>query len=102
MALGVYLLGQNIIFSTGYLSGWWRDGSAAFAVIAMAAGVLTTLYATDRQVKRAGLVIIAMAIVAIFATGGVFLRPTTLVQFLVGICALASGYQLFTTGEVSL
>lgn len=102
MLLGVYLLGQNIIFATGYISLWWRDASAAFAVIALSAGVLTTLYATDRQVKRAGLVIIAMGIVGVFMTGNIFLRPTSLIQFLAGICALASGYQLFSTGRVSL
>lgn len=102
MFLGVYLLGENIIFSTSYLRGWWKDGSATFAVIAMAAGVLTALYATERQVKRAGLVMIGLGIIAVFATGGIFLRPTSLFQFLAGICALASGYQLFTTGKVSL
>jgi len=102
IGLGIYLLGENIIFSTGYLRGWWRDGSAAFAVVSMAAGVLTVLYATEKQVKQAGLVLVAMGIIAVFITGGVFLRPTSLVQFLAGICALASGYQLFTTGRISL
>ncbi|NJN29275.1 MAG: hypothetical protein HC824_01480 [Synechococcales cyanobacterium RM1_1_8] len=73
-----------------------------FAVVSMAAGVLTVLYGTERQVKQAGLVMIVLGIIAVFLTGGVFLRPTSLVQFLAGICALASGYQLLTTGKVSL
>ena len=102
MLLGVYLLGQNIIFATTYLSVWWRDASAVFAVVALVAGVLTSVYATDRQVKRAGWAIVAMGIIAVFMTGGIFLRPTSLIQFLAGICALASGYQLFTSGRVSL
>lgn len=101
IVLGIYLIGQNIIFSTRSVYGWWRDISAAFSVVSLCAGVLTLIYAPGSR-KSAGWILIALGAVSVVFSGGVFLRPTSLWQFLLALMSMASGFQLVTTGRISL
>lgn len=99
--LGLYLVGQNIIFSTRYVYGLWRDISAAFSVVALCAGGLTLLYGSGSS-KSIGWILVVLGVVSVFLSGGVFLRPTSLWQFLLAVMSMASGFQLLTTGRISL
>lgn len=101
IVLGIYFIGQNVIFSTRYAYGRWRDISAAFSVVSLCAGVLTLVYGKSAS-KSTGWVLIALGIISVFFSGGVFLRPTSLWQFLVALMSMASGFQLLTTGRISL
>ena len=99
--LGIYLVGQNIIFSTRYAYGWWRDISAAFSVVALCAGVLILVYGRS-TLRSAGWILVALGAVSVVFSGGVFLRPMSLWQFLLALMSMASGFQLLTTGRISL
>jgi hypothetical protein len=44
LLVGVYFLGQNIIFTTQTAAYWWRDISAAGSVLAVTSGVVALLF----------------------------------------------------------
>ncbi|NET31120.1 MAG: hypothetical protein F6K19_03860 [Cyanothece sp. SIO1E1] len=98
---GIYFLGQNILFTTQISPYWWRDISAASAVIAVTGGAISLMY-FGRGAHSFGWVLVALGIVLVFVSGGVILRPTSLWTFFLAFVSLVAGFQLITTGRVSL
>ena len=93
---GIYFLGQNVIFTSWGSRYFWRNLPAAGAVLCLVSGCLALIFAR-RETGGFGWVLVGSGIVLVFLSGGVFLKPTSLWQFLVGFTALAGGYKLMTT-----
>ncbi|HEY9658267.1 MAG TPA: hypothetical protein V6C65_07430 [Allocoleopsis sp.] len=100
LLVGVYFLGQNIIFTTRLALFWWRDISAAGSVIAMVTGILLLFYG-GRGVRETGWLLVGLGILLVFVSGGVILRPTSLWTLFLSLISLTGGYQLLTTGRLN-
>lgn len=96
---GIYFLGQNIVFTTGYSPYFWRDVPAAASVLSIMGGVISLLF-FQRSVGNFGWVLLIFGIILVFLSGGVVLRPTSLWTFFVAFTALVGGFQLITQGSV--
>jgi hypothetical protein len=101
--IGVYFLGQDIIFTSSYYPhAWpyfWRDIPAGGSVLAIMGGVICLLF-FPRQTGTFGWILLGFGVVLVFLSGGVILKPTSLWKFFVSFIALASGVQLITQGRV--
>ncbi len=97
---GIYFLGQNIIFTTRISPYWWQDISAAGAVIAISLGILMVLFGAS-DIKAIGWFIFGAGIVMVFASGGVVLKPTSMIDFALGVAAFAGGIRLYTGESLS-
>ncbi|HEY9662216.1 MAG TPA: hypothetical protein V6C65_27490 [Allocoleopsis sp.] len=100
LLVGVYFLGQNIIFTTRLALFWWRDISAAGSVIAMVTGILLLFYG-GRGIRETGWLLVGLGILLVFVSGGVILRPTSLWTLFLSLISLTGGYQLLTTGRLN-
>ncbi|MEP0914559.1 hypothetical protein NDI45_27020 [Leptolyngbya sp. GB1-A1] len=98
--IGIYFLGQNIIFTTQIAFYWWRDISAAGSVLSLVSGVILLLYG-GRGLKEWGWILLGLSILLVFVSGGVILRPTSLWTLFLSFVSLLAGFQLITTGRVS-
>jgi hypothetical protein len=96
---GIYFLGQNISFST-YSYGFWQLLPARASVLCLMGGALSLVF-FRRETGQFGWILLVLGIVLVFLSGGVFLKPTSLWDFLVAFTAIASGYKLLTEGRVS-
>ncbi|MBD2092896.1 hypothetical protein H6F67_23895 [Microcoleus sp. FACHB-1515] len=96
---GIYFLGENIIFTTRIVGYWWRDVSAAGAVIATIAGILMLLH--GRGTRELGWILVILGIALVFINGSVILRPTSLWTFFLAFISLVGGYKLITTGRLN-
>lgn len=92
---GIYFLGQNIMFSTYYSPFFWRNLPAMGSVLSIMAGVIS-LFFFGRQTGNLGWGLLIFGVVLVFLSGGVFLKPTSLWNFLIAFAALMSGYRLLT------
>ena len=99
LILGIYFLGQNIIFATHYSPYFWRDIPAAGSVLAIMGGIISLLF-LPRQTGNFGWILLGIGAVLVFLSGGVILRPTSLWSFFVAFAALAGGFQLMTQGRL--
>ena len=100
--LGIYFLGRNIFFTTGgYSYSFWRGISADLSVFTLAGGVMSLLYLPSEN-KKLGWILIAISILLIFSGGVAILTPVSLWQLFISLIAMASGYQLITTGRITL
>ncbi|BAZ47672.1 hypothetical protein NIES4103_02740 [Nostoc sp. NIES-4103] len=97
---GIYFLGQNIIFASGYYSYFYRSLSATGSVIAIMAGVLALVF-FRRETGNLGWILLSIGIVLVFLSGGVILRPTSLWNFFIAFTALAVGYKLLNEGRIN-
>jgi pSer/pThr/pTyr-binding forkhead associated (FHA) protein len=70
------------------------------SVLLVTAGVLTLSY--GRTNHNLGGILIAVGVVMAFASGGIVLPSITLLSFLLEFGAFSAGYQLFTSGRVSV
>ena len=95
MLVGIYFLGQNIIFTTHTVHYWWRDIPAAGSVIALLSGILILLFAGS-GVRQRGWVLVGIGIVLVFLSAGVVLKPTSLWTFFLAFVSLIGGYRLIT------
>jgi hypothetical protein len=95
MLVGIYFLGQNIIFTTQVAPYWWRDIPAASSVIAILSGILILLFARPGT-RNTGWILVGLGIVLVFLSGGVVLKPTSLWTFFLAFVSLIGGYRLFT------
>ncbi len=93
---GIYVLGQNIMFSTYYSPFFWRNLPAMGSVLAIMGGVVS-LIVFPQQTGKFGWILITAGVILVFLTGGVFLKPTSLWNFLVAFGAIAVGYKLLFT-----
>lgn len=99
--LGIYFLGKNIFFTTGgYYYSFWRGISADLAVFALSGGVVA-LFALPENNKIMGWILIAAAILLIFAGGRAVLAPVSLWQLFISLASMTSGYQLLRTGRIN-
>ncbi|HEY9874737.1 MAG TPA: hypothetical protein V6D12_14965 [Candidatus Obscuribacterales bacterium] len=99
--VGMYFLGQNIMFATYYYPGVWRDIPAVGSVVAIMAGVISLLFFQD-QVGSFGWILLLGGVVLIFLSGAVILKPTSLWNFFISFAALAGGYQLISQGRLRI
>lgn len=97
--VGIYFLGQNIIFTTQVARYWWSNIPATGAVLSVLSGILI-LVTGRRSFRETGWLLVGVGIVLVFLSGGVILRPTSLWNFFLAFVALISGYKLLTTGRM--
>ena len=95
---GIYILGQNIIFTTNPYPYWWRGISADGSIIALMSGILILIFA-PRSMKNVGFICVAVAIALIFISSKAILNPTSLWQFCLSFTMMAGGYQTLITGR---
>ncbi|MBE9031597.1 hypothetical protein IQ266_17835 [filamentous cyanobacterium LEGE 11480] len=95
MLLGIYWLGQNIVFTTRY-SYWWQMPMAGGAVLLLLGGLWVLFEAQDSD-RNFAWILIGGAIALTFASGGVMIRPTSLWNFLLGFSAMFGGFKLLKT-----
>ncbi|MBD2343735.1 hypothetical protein [Anabaena subtropica] len=98
--ISIYFLGQNIIFVSGYYSFFSRSLPATTSVLAVMAGVFLLIF-FRRETGNLGIVLLGVGIVLVFLSGGVFLKPTSLWNFLAAFTALAAGYKLLDRGRIN-
>lgn len=101
LLIGIYFLGQNIIFASHYSPYFWRDIPAAGSVLAIMAGVISLLFFRE-TVGNFGWLLLIVGVVLVFLSGGVILKPTSLWNFFTAFVALAGGFQLITQGRIRL
>ena len=92
---GIYFLGRNIMFSTYYSPFFWRSLPAMGSVLCVVGGTVS-LICFPRETGTFGWVLLSAGILLVFLSGGVFLQPTSLWNFMVAFAALVSGYKLLT------
>lgn len=96
---GIYFLGQNIIFASGYYPYFYRSLPATGSVIAIMAGVFALVF-FHRETGNLGWILLSIGIVLVFLSGGVILRPTSLWNFFIAFTALAVGYKILNEGRI--
>ncbi len=69
LILGIYFLGQNIIFATHYSPYFWRDIPAAGSVLAIMGGIISLLF-FPRQTGNFGWMLLGIGTVLVFLSGG--------------------------------
>ena len=98
LLVGIYFLGQNILFTTSYSYFSYGRLPAFGSVLSIIAGTVCLVF-FRRETGNFGWVLLGIGIVLVFLSGGVILKPTSLWNFFVGFTALAGGYQLLTRGR---
>jgi len=99
LVVGIYFLGQNILFTTQTSAYWWRDISATGCVLAITAGIISLLF-FRRTFGELGWILIGLGIILVFVSGRVILRPTSLWYFFLSFASLIAGLKLITTGRL--
>ncbi len=99
LLVGIYFLGQNIVFTSRISPYWWRDISAAGSVLALTAGVISLLFFRSAT-GSLGWVLVGLGIVLVFVNGNVILKPTSLWYFFLAFASLTAGLKLITTGRI--
>ncbi|MBW4609505.1 MAG: hypothetical protein KME22_20445 [Hassallia sp. WJT32-NPBG1] len=99
LVLGIYFLGQNIIFTTHYSPYFWRDIPAGASVIAIMGGIVSLLF-FSRETGNMGWILLGIGAVLVFLSGGIILKPTSLWNFFLAFAALTGGFQLITQGRL--
>lgn len=97
---GIYFLGRNIVFASSFYRYFWRSLPAAASVLCIMGGAISLIF-FRREMGNLSWVLFVLGIVLVFLSGGVFLRPTSLWQFLVAFVSLTAGYKMLTEGRVS-
>lgn len=90
---GLYFLGKNVMFTTRWLPYFWQDFSAAGAVLCIVFGVIALIFLNE-NLKKAGWVLIFLAVVLVFVHARVFIKPTSLWTFFLGIVSMAAGFKI--------
>jgi hypothetical protein len=92
--LGVYFLGNNIIFTTQAYP-WWRGVAANLSVLSLCVGVFALVFLPS-SAKSFGWVAVAFGIVCVFASSRAILNPTSLWQFFLSLMTMGVGYKMLT------
>jgi hypothetical protein len=103
--LGVYFVGQNIIFTTYYAPSyyapyWWQDVSALVSIIALTLGIIGLIFFAN-EIGQLGWILIIAGILFVFVSGRVMLRPTSLWYFFISCTAMIAGFKLIRTGSIN-
>ena len=101
LLLGVYLLGQNIYFTTNASPYWWRGIAADGSILALTTGIIM-LFSLPNSDKKLGWIVVAIGILLVFYSSKAILNPTTLWQFFLSTACFVGGYQLFTSGRLNI
>ena len=101
LVVGVYFVGQNIIFTTQVSRFWWSDISAAGAVLAITTGIISLLF-FRHIIGDLGWGLVVLGILLIFVSGRVVLLPTSLWYFFLSFVSLIAGFRLITTGRLDI
>ncbi|MEO0378592.1 MAG: hypothetical protein AAF329_29170 [Cyanobacteria bacterium P01_A01_bin.17] len=95
MLVGIYFLGQNILFTT-HAYPWWRGVAADLSVISLCIGILMMVFLKG-EAQTLGWIAIVFGIVCVFVSSRAILTPTSLWQFFVSLGAMSVGYKMMTT-----
>ncbi|MEO8893159.1 MAG: hypothetical protein ABI417_16850 [Coleofasciculaceae cyanobacterium] len=99
LLVGIYFLGQNIVFTSRVSPYWWRDISAAGSVLALTAGIISLVFFRGAT-GSLGWVLVGLGILLVFISGNVILMPTSLWYFFLAFASLTAGLKLITTGRI--
>ncbi|WP_413171718.1 hypothetical protein [Anabaena azotica] len=99
LILGIYLVGQNIIFTTNVYPYWWRGIAADTSVLALTIGVMILIF-FPRSMKNLGWIPVVMGIILVFMSSRAILNPTSLWQFFLSLVLMSGGYKMFITGRL--
>lgn len=92
---GIYFLGKDIMFSTYYSPFFWRSLPAMGSVVAISTGVVALVF-FPRQTGLFGWGCLVLGILLVFLSGGIFLKPVSLWNFVVALTSMAVGYKLIS------
>jgi hypothetical protein len=101
LILGIYFLGQNIMFTTNLSPYWWGGVAADASVLALMLGVLMLVF-LPASTKNLGWIPVIVGIVMVFLSSRAILNPTSLWQFFLSFISIALGYRMLTTGRSPL
>jgi len=101
LMFSIYLLGNNILFTTNVYPYWWRGIAADASILFELIGILSLVFLPD-EFKEIGWVSTAIGILAVFMSSRAILNPTSLWEFFLAFMVMAIGYKLFSTGRVPL
>ncbi|NMF84370.1 hypothetical protein [Nodosilinea sp. P-1105] len=90
--LGVYFLGNNIIFTTRAYP-WWRGVAADLSVLSLCVGVFALVFLPS-SLKDLGWLAVAFGIVCVFVSSRAILNPTSLWQLFLSLTSMGFGYKL--------
>ncbi|MBD1216079.1 MAG: hypothetical protein ACK4WN_10450 [Aphanizomenon sp.] len=98
LIFGIYLVGQNIFFTTNVYPYWWGGISADISVLALTLGVLILIFFPE-SMKDLGWIAIFVGIIAVFISSRAILSPTSLWEFFLSLICMTSGYKMLTTRQ---
>jgi hypothetical protein len=101
LLVGLFLLGQNIQFTTNVFPYWWRGIAADGSILFLTLGILM-LFFLPRHNKSLGWIALGIGILLIFLSSRAILNPTSLFEFVISLASFVAGYQLFSTGRLNI
>ncbi|PZD72228.1 hypothetical protein C1752_03815 [Acaryochloris thomasi RCC1774] len=99
--LGLYVLGQNIYFTTNVSPYWWRGLAADSSVLCLTSGIIS-LFFFPKELKSLGWIAMGLGVLLVFVSSRAVLQPTSLWQFCLSTASFVGGYQLITKGKINL
>ncbi|WP_242043083.1 hypothetical protein ACOWPH_16525 [Anabaena sp. PCC 7938] len=99
LILGIYLVGQNIIFTTNVYPYWWRGIAADTSILALTIGVMILIF-FPRGMKELGWIPVVLGIILVFMSSRAILNPMSLWQFFLSLMLMLGGYKMFITGRL--
>jgi hypothetical protein len=99
LIMGIYMVGQNIMFTTNVSPYWWRGIAADTSVLALTIGVMILIF-FPRGMKNLGWISIGTGIVFVFMSSRAILNPMSLWQFLLSLVLMSAGYKMFSSGRL--
>lgn len=101
LILGLYFVGQNIIFTTHAYPYWWRGIAADASILALMAGIVMIMFLPRRN-KDFGWIAIVAGVALVFLSSRAILNPTSLWQFFLSFVLITGGYRMLLTGRPPL
>ncbi|MBD2665765.1 hypothetical protein B6N60_02268 [Richelia sinica FACHB-800] len=99
LIMGIYLVGQNIMFTTNVSPYWWRGIAADTSVLTLTIGVMILIF-FPRGMKNLGWISIGMGMIFVFMSSRAILNPMSLWQFLLSLVLMSAGYKMFASGRL--
>ena len=96
--LGIYFLGNNIIFTTNAYPYWWRGIAADGSILFLTGGVIG-LFFLPKEINFLGWGGIIIGIILVFMSSRVILNPTSLWKLFISLVAIVEGYTLLSKGR---
>ncbi|MDB9529797.1 hypothetical protein PN498_27670 [Oscillatoria sp. CS-180] len=95
MLLGIYFLGQNILFTT-HAYPWWRGIAADLSVVSLCLGLFMIVFLKG-DARTLGWIAVGFGIVCVFVSSRAILNTTSLWQFFLAFGAMSFGYKMMMT-----